>query len=673
MRQRGLRHERLNLLLTAAFCVVALLGVRLMHMQVIRNMYYLRVAESNRTQIIHQAAPRGRMYDRNGDIVATSRPAFSLIYLPGKEKEPEYLIRLSEILSKELHRSKEDLLELLKEAQREESAIHLAENLSLKPMFRLSELKTIYPGVDLIVEARRYYPNGPHAGHLLGYMGKMDKRSWRKLKSKGYRVDSWIGRSGLEKQFEDRLRGIDGEIRMEVNAQGSLKRKIGATVWRQGSNVHLELDSRIQKAVEEGLRNSPSGKGAAVVLDPRTGAVLAMASVPDFDPNLFLLPDWDEAKQAIKDFPEFNRAIAGTYSPASTFKIIVGAAMMEKGEQDPAEKIFCPGSFHLGNRTFKCWEKKGHKNVDWIEGLTHSCDVYFYKTGLKTGGSLIEQYAKQFHLGKKVGVLLRGEQSGNMFGPEARKKHKRGWYDGDTVNLSIGQGEMLVTPIQMAVMISGVANRGTLWRPHFTKRIESSDGRTLHAQTPESLGKVHLKAETWDSIHAALLNVVENGTGQRVRIAGLDVRGKTGTAENPRGEDHAWFVAFAGREGEVPSLALSILVEHGGHGSSAAGPIARQAIQAAFQTASIKKISLPIPASVPRVRTPAIRVPLPAVQAPAAPAIKTPAVRPARSSRSAPSPFLPSSPSGPITPAVMPSTDVEQKEIELPAFPEVDL
>jgi len=592
MRERDTR-DRLGVLLTLIYAGAVVLGVRLLHMQVIRNVYYARAAESNRTQVIHQAAPRGRIYDRNGDVIATSRPAFSLIYLPGKSQAPEYLSRLAESLSKELRREKEDLLVLLKEAQREESAIHLAENLPLKPMFRLSELKTLYPGVDLVVEARRYYPRGHHLSHLVGYMGKMDKRSWRRMRNDGYRVDSWIGRSGLEKKFEEDLRGVDGEVRMEVNAQGSLKRKIGEAPWRQGNNLHLAIDSRIQEAVEEGLRNSPSKMGAAVVLDPRNGGVLAIASIPDFDPNLFLLPEWDEEKKALKDFPGFNRAISGTYAPGSTFKIIVGAAMFEEGKVDPAETIFCPGAFTLGNRTFKCWKKKGHKKMDWIGALTNSCDVYFYRQGLKTSGKIIEQYTKRFHLGSKTKVILEGEKPGNLFGPEARALKKRGWYEGDTVNLSIGQGELLATPIQMAVAMGAVANGGTLWRPHFTGKIETADGREIYTQSPEALGKVELRKETWDLIHRGLVNVVRHGTGQRVNIPGLTIGGKTGTSQNPRGEDHAWFVAYAGSEGEEPSLALSVLVEHGGHGSSAAGPIARKVIEAAFDLAKVPKPTRP--------------------------------------------------------------------------------
>lgn len=586
MRPAGLKDERLAIFWIGLYGAVALLGARLLHVQVIRNVYYTRVAEANRTQIIPQTAPRGRVFDRQGRLIAANRPAFSLIYLPGKGIGPTRLTQLAESLAHELHQDKEALLGRLREAQREESVIHLAENLPLKTMFKLSELKTLYPGVDLIFEARRHYARQAFASHLLGYMGRMDKRSWRAMKGRGYRVDSWIGMAGLERLYEDELRGVDGEIRMEVNAQGQLKRKLAEVPWRNGRDLHLTIDARIQEAVERGLRESPSGTGGAVVLDPRSGELLAYASIPDYDPNLFLLPEWDEAKKELRDFPAFNRPIAGTYAPGSTFKIIVSAAMLEEHRVRPSDRVFCPGRFQLGDRIFKCWEKKGHRLTDWMGGITNSCDVYFYQKGLRTGGRLIEKYAQKFGLGRATGLPFPGERSGNMFGPEARKAKKRGWYDGDTVNLSIGQGELLTTPAQMAVVIAAVATRGTLWKPLLAKRILQPDGTVAREMKAERAGKVELSSATWELLHQGLVSVVKNGTGRRVDIPGLTVAGKTGTSQNPLGEDHAWFVAYAGREGEAPSLAISVLVEHGGHGSSAAGPVARKVIEAAFNLAS---------------------------------------------------------------------------------------
>lgn len=651
---RGARFtERLELLWLGATIGVGLLGLRLIHMQVVRNQYYSDLAERQRTQVIAQAAPRGRVYDRNGDIVATNQPAFSLIFLPGKAQDPARLAGLAESLARELHRDQAELFERLQEAAREESAIHLAENLPLKTMFKLSELKTLYPGVDLIVEARRYYPHGAFAGHLLGYMGKIDKRQWNRVKGKGYRVDSWIGRTGVENRYEDVLRGVDGEIRMEVDAQGRLRRRLDEVQWKAGGNLVLTIDTRIQIAVEEALRASPSGEGAAVVLDPRTGEVLALASVPDFDPNLLLLPEWDAGKRAASSLPEFNRAIQGTYAPGSTFKVVMDAALLQENTVRLDERVWCPGFLVVGNRTFKCWEKKGHKWVDFMLSLAQSCDTYYYTMGQRLKGPAIERYEQLFGLGRKTGVDLPGERSGNLFGPEARKGRKRGWYDGDTANLSIGQGELLATPIQMAVVAAAVANKGTLWKPRFVKKVERP--RAVEEPVSETSGHIDLRPEVWAKMQEAMVGVITHGTGQRVNIPGLVIGGKTGTSQNPLGDDHAWFIAYAGRPDEAPSVALAVLIQHGGHGSSAAGPVARKAIEAAFDLASAKGHEAPaegamvdeVPPEPEVEHAPAKPIkPAPVPPAPAsapAPAAPVPArrlvpARPAHSTPSAPAP-----------------------------------
>lgn len=574
--------ERLASLWIMIYLAGAVLGLRLVQLQILETMEYRRAAERNRSQIIYQTAPRGRFYDRNGIPVATNRPAFSLIYLPGKGKDRSDLGALARDLARQLKQDPESLLDTLEEAVREKTAIRLAENLSTQTMFRLSELKTIYPGVDLIVEARRYYPFGAFASHLIGYMGKMDPRGWRELKGKGYRVDSRIGRMGLEAVFERELRGRDGGIRMEVDAQGRLKRILERIPWEPGSNIHLTIDAAVQRAADEGLRRTSTQRGAVVALDPRNGAILALSSAPDFDPNDLLSSAPEVLRKNLAEIPEFNHAIAGVYPPGSAFKVVVGAAGLNEQRFNAQDSVFCPGYFELGKNIFLCWEHKGHKRVSWLAGLANSCDVYFYRMGLKTGGSNIEKYAKLFGLGSRTNVALKGEKSGHLFGPQTRAQGRRAWFDGDTVNLAIGQGELLVTPIQMAVLVSAIANRGTLWRPHYTRKIAYSEGRPEYVQKPEKFGQVVLKDQTWNELEEAMRVAVSSGTGRPAGVPGLEVRGKTGTAQNPAGEDHAWFISYASRPGEVPSVAVAVLVENGGHGSSAAAPIARDVFLAAF-------------------------------------------------------------------------------------------
>ncbi|MFI5350787.1 MAG: penicillin-binding protein 2 [Elusimicrobiota bacterium] len=574
--------ERLEILWVVLAAAGAALGLRLAQLQILDSAEYRVMAERNASQMIYQAAPRGRIYDRKGETLATSQAAYSLIFLPGKGKARQDLEPLARELGRQLGRDPQDLLETLDEAEREQSAAALAENLPTATFFQLSELKTLYPGVDLITEARRYYPFGRFASHLLGFMGKMNPREWRERKSKGYRADSRIGKMGLEGAFEEELRGRDGGIQMEVDAQGRLKRRLGEIEWQPGSNIHLTIDAAVQKAADEGLRKSLTGRGAAVAIDPRTGEILAMSSQPDFDPNALLSTDPEEVKRTSQALPEFNNAIAGAYPPGSTFKPIVSLAALSEGRIAPSDTFYCPGFFKLGSSVFHCDKHEAHGAVSFLKGLAESCNVYFFNVGLKTGGDRIERYARAFGLGQKTNISLRGEKSGHLFGPETRRKSGKGWYDGDTLNLAIGQGELTVTPIQMAVVAAALANRGTVWRPHFTQKIVYVDGRPDFVQRPERLGQVLARDSAWDLVQKAMEVVVSSGTGYPARIPGLVVAGKTGTAQNPHGKDDAWFIAYAARPGEPASIAIAVLVENAGYGAVAAAPVAKKMILASF-------------------------------------------------------------------------------------------
>lgn len=593
--------ERLEILW---YCIAAaglVLGLRLAQMQLVQAAEWRQAAERNRSQMIHQNAPRGRIYDRNGVPVATNAPAFSLIFLPGKDRRRQDLKPLADELARQLDRDPETLLESLEQAVREESAVRLAENLPTQTMFRLSELKTIYPGVDLIVEARRYYPFGRFASHLIGYMGKMGQKEWRERKPKGYRVDSRTGRLGLERIFEDELRGRDGGLRMEVDAQGRLKRVIDKIPFEAGSNVHLTIDSAVQRAADEGLRGTSTGRGGAVAIDPRNGDLLAMSSQPDFDPNAFLSTDPGEVQSTVVGLTEFNNAISGAYPPGSTFKPIVGLAALSEGRVKPDDSVFCPGHFEIGGRTFLCWEHKGHKRVSWLMGLAQSCDVYFYTTGLKVGGAAIERFARDFGLGTPTKIPLKFEKGGHLFGPETRKKAGKSWYDGDTLNLAIGQGELTVTPLQMAIATGALANRGNVWRPRYIQKVVYADGRPDSQMNTELRQVVAARKEAWDEVQHAMEVVVSSGTGGGARIPGLIVAGKTGTAQNPHGEDHAWFIVYAAKPGEPASIAIAVLVENGGHGGSTAAPVARRMILAHFgmKDPNAPRAAAPAPAPVP--------------------------------------------------------------------------
>ena len=586
MIDRQIPQERLDFLWLLAYAAALVFILRLVNLQVLGGARYREIAEKNRTQIIAQAAPRGRIFSSDEVALVTSKPSFSLIYFPGQAKTVPEIDRMAKALARPLGADYEDLRKNIYKAASREKPVRLAENLPPKIMLALSELKAIYPGVDVIVEARRYYPFGPYLSHLVGYIGKMDPKEWAsRARDKNYSMDSRLGKAGLEQMYEKELKGKDGGIYLEVDSRGKLNRVLESRKWIPGADIFLTIDSKAQAAAEEGLQKSISGKGAVVALDPRTGAVLAFVSMPDYDPNMFVLSGSEkEGLAAGKILPEFNVALQGSYPPGSIFKIITGAAILESGRVRPDEKFHCPGWYDAGSRVFKCWEKKGHGDVAFIEGLAKSCDVYFYNASQRAGALAIEKQARAFRLGQISGIPLSGEKPGNVFGPSLRAAKKSYWFIGDTLNQAIGQGETLMTPMQAAGEIAAVANGGIFHRPYYVDRIVRSDGQMiLPPRKPETLSRVQLKEGTWALIREGLRSVVQEGTGQAGKIAGAEIYGKTGTAQNPQGKDHAWFVAYATINNEPSKIAVAVLVEHGEHGASAAVPIAKAVIEAALR------------------------------------------------------------------------------------------
>lgn len=614
MIDRQIPQERLQLLWVLAYGAALLFLIRLVNLQVLDSAHYREIAEKNRTQIIAQAAPRGRIFSSDQVALATSKPSFSLIYFPGQSRTNAEIERMARALARPLGADYEDLRAAISRAASREKPVRLAENLPPKIMLALSELKAVYPGIDIIVEARRYYPFGAYLTHLMGYIGRMDAKEWAaRSKDKNYSMDSRLGKTGLEKMYEKELRGKDGGIYLEVDSRGKVNRVLESRKWVPGADILLTIDSKAQAAAEEGLKKSISGKGAVVALDPRTGAVLAFASAPDYDPNMFVLSGSEkEGLPAGKTLPEFNVALQGTYPPGSIFKIITAAAILESGRISPDDKVFCPGYYDAGSRVFKCWNKKGHGNMDFVQGLSNSCDVYFYVNGQRAGALNIEKYARAFRLGQTSGIALPDEKQGNVFGPSARAAKKSYWFIGDTLNLSIGQGETLMTPMQAAGEIAAVANGGIFHRPYYVDKIVKSDGQLLFKGESQILSRVELKPETWRLIREGLKSVVSEGTGQAAKITGAEMYGKTGSAQNPQGADHAWFVAYATVNDEPSKIAVAVLVEHGMHGASAAAPIAKAVIEAALRDDLKAKNNPPAASTAAPAAVQAPRLPLPA-------------------------------------------------------------
>ena len=572
---------RLKTMMVLACVAGIVIALRLIDIQILRHNAYLQMAERNRTQVLYQTAPRGRVFTSDGVEVASNAPSFSLYYLGGTQ-DSAYLTRLAHDFAPNLHTSPEALEQKLQSGAASGKAILLAENLSTKSTVALQELQYYYPGIYLSEETKRHYPYGIFASHLLGYLGSMDDREWRKRNDKlGYRLTSKIGKNGIEKKYEQDLKGKDGGVFLEVDYRGRVKSIIEDKKWAAGSDVYLTLDFAVQQAAEEGLKNSLTGRGAAVAIDPRTGAILALASAPAYDPNIFVPYNDEEHDPSSKKISEYNLALQGIYPPASTFKVITAAAALESGLIDIHRKITCTGKYNSGPRIFKCWGT--HGPVDFFEGMSHSCDVYFYTVAAQIGSAAIERVQRMFMFGRPTGVDLPGEKAGNLYGPTRRARNKTYWFIGDTLNLSIGQGELLVTPIKLAQFAAALASRGNVYRPYFVEKIVSNQtGKTRVVGHSEVLQQAELKPETYDTLFAALKYTVDNGTARRAKLKGFNVYGKTGTAQNPHGEDHGWFMAFAARPDEEPAIAVAVFVEFGESGSAAAGPIAHDMLKAYF-------------------------------------------------------------------------------------------
>ena len=592
---RILFNRRLKGLFVISAIAGGVIALRLADIQVIHHNAYLQMAERNRTQVLYQTAPRGRVFTSDGVAIASNSPSFSFYYLGVGNKDAQYLHKLAKDVAPHMNRSEDEVFQKLQQGVKTGKAVALADNLSIQSMVALKELQFYYPGVYLVEETKRDYPYGEFASHLLGYIGQMDEREWRARDNKmGYRLNSKLGKNGIEKKFETSLKGRDGGIYLEVDYKGRVHSLIQDKKWAAGSDVYLTLNYDVQKAAEEGLKKSKTGRGAAVALDPRTGAVLALVSAPAYDPNIFVAySDDKEAQKKKKNINEYNLAIQGTYPPASTFKIITGAAALEEGNINVKHKVTCTGKYDSGPRIFKCWGT--HGPVDFFDGMSNSCDVYFYALASQIGAAPIERVERKFMFGRQTGIDLPGEKAGNLYGPTRRARNKTYWFVGDTLNLSIGQGELLVTPIKLAQFAAALASRGNVYRPYYVDKIVSNQtGKTEVIGKTEILQHADLKPETYDTLFQALKYTVDTGTARRVKIPGLNVYGKTGTAQNPHGADHGWFMAFAGKEGEDPSIALAVFVEFGEGGSSAAGPIAREMLEAYFGLQKPAEVEVPV-------------------------------------------------------------------------------
>ncbi|MEI6208881.1 MAG: penicillin-binding protein 2 [Desulfuromonadales bacterium] len=585
--------NRVLMLSFIAGAAFLLLILRLWHLQILNQEQYRSMSENNRLRFVPVAASRGAIMDRNGKVLVSNRPSFSLAVIPQEVEDKEALLsQLSALLR----------LDRTEMAERWEKSrgrakyypIVLASNITRDQVETIEENRLMLPGVEIEMKPVREYSSGVLAAHLLGYIGEISENELNDKGFEEYNPGDYIGKIGIERAFDNELHGGDGGRQLEVDARGRVLRTIFETYPTVGNSVVLTIDAAVQKQAELSFGEQA---GAAVALDVNSGEILAFVSTPGYDPSFFSgkLPA-DKWKEYLEDkrHPLENKALTGQYPPGSTFKIITALAGLNENRINESTSITCKGSYDLGASTFKCWNKHGHGATSLKKSLRESCDVYYYQLGEKLGVDKIASAAKAFKLGAPMGVGLQNEKAGLI--PTAEWKQKRfgkRWYHGETLPVAIGQGYVLMTPIQMASMIATVANEGTVFRPHLVKRIVDADGKQLKEIKPEVIGTAQFSKESYRLVKQGLLAVVNEsgGTGGMARIYDVKVAGKTGTSQvikmrdSKKGtpyqfRDHALFVAFAPYD--KPEIAVAVIVEHGEHGGSAAAPIAARILRTYF-------------------------------------------------------------------------------------------
>lgn len=564
----------------------ATLITRLWFLQVVHGEDFRQAALANEARRIHSRAPRGAIIDRNGLIIATNRSRFAVYATPEVVKDQDELSQLASMLGE----TPDDIKETIKETQQNPyDPLRIALNVEMKTVTQIEENRPFLPGVSTQPEPVRWYPYGDLAAHLIGTMGRINPDEFKQRKADGYFSDDFLGKTGVERAYEKYLHGQPGGTDVQIDALGRRVRTLKTDESVPGNTVVLALDAKVQEAAENTFKLNKF-TGAAVAINPQTGAVLSMVSAPAFDPDKFATgirsADW---KPLSSDplHPLINRAIDAMYPPGSTFKPIVAAAGLQTQAISTHTTAFCPGSYHLGHARFGCWQT--HGEVDFYSAMAKSCDVFFYIAGQAIGPERIALYAKAFGLAEKTGIDLPSEDIGSIPSPtwKANKYRKLGaeyaqWYGGDTLHMSIGQGYVLATPLQMARVCATVANGGDVLKPYVVERIVDSTTQAVLFQHPrEVVRHVPVSAENMEQVRQAMLITTNEGTGRIVKFPQVAVGSKTGSAEvHGQALTHGWFICFAPYD--HPTIAIAAVVEHGGHGASSAGKVARSMLQAYF-------------------------------------------------------------------------------------------
>ncbi|MFN2353813.1 MAG: penicillin-binding protein 2 [Desulfopila sp.] len=590
---------RLILVVVIILLFTVLIFGRLWFLQISNEQEFAGKAYNNRVRVREIAAPRGHILDRDGRPLVTNRPSFNVLLVRENTQNDELLIkRLAEVLDVEIS----TLWDRIRQASNisHHIPILLEEDIDWKTLAYLENHNHDFSGIRIEVTPRRVFHYGDLAAHVIGYLGKISTKELQELPQSEYGGRDIIGKRGLEKLREPDLRGEKGTSYSEVNARGFEQRLLKRTAPLSGNEIHLTLDAELQQTAET-LMNDADKAGAVVALDVNSGRVLALASTPtihlqDFTGGISL-QNWNAYLHNIKK-PLINKAVQGQYPPASTYKMITALAGLEKGIIDEDSVFYCPGYYSFGNRIYRCWKRGGHGAVNVKKAIAQSCDVFFYQVGQQVGVDGLAEVAKKFGLGEKTGLEIEHEKAGLI--PTRKWKLQRKnvkWQEGETLSVAIGQGFNLTTPLQIAVMTSMFANGGKKYLPQMVEKVISPDGTTVDKLKPELTMEVEGMDEHIELVRDGLFEVVQGkrGTARRARIEGINIAGKTGTAqvvkiaqykglkdeEIPyKFRDHAWFTCYA--PAENPEIAVTVLVEHGLHGSTGAAPIAKAVLEKYF-------------------------------------------------------------------------------------------
>jgi len=555
------------------------LTIRFAYVQLIEGDTYQDESDRNRVREIVVSPPRGLIYDRSDVLLVKNEPAYSIYVVPAElKKNPRTL----ELLASALEITPQEILARIKRNSISPvQPVKIERQISFETLSFIKEHAYELTGVIPGVESRREYPTLIRAPHLFGYLGEITESELAAAyKTGGYRQGDLVGKKGIERKYEEVLQGKKGFRYVQVDALGREAGEIAELPIKPslpGKNLYLSIDASLQLAIETAMTGK---RGGAAVLNCKNGEVLALVSEPNYDPELFAKPisaaAWNELINN-PDHPLYDRMVQSLYAPGSTYKLVLALAGLQTGLIDPQERVFCPGYFKFGRRAFKCHRKGGHGSVDLSRAIEASCDVYFYRMGLKVGLENWSEYSRKFGFGQRSQIDLIGESAGLV--PDNayfdQRYGKNGWTKGQLVNLSIGQGDLLVTPLQMAYLAMTIANNGKSFRPHLRYQIEDPvTGEKTH-QPPDSVKIEGIEQRHYDRVKEAMRLAVngDHATGRSSIVRGVTTAGKTGTAQNPHGDDHAWFIGYAPYED--PQVAWCVFVENGGHGGAAAAPFAR--------------------------------------------------------------------------------------------------